>query len=171
MESPRCIIIAGPNGAGKTTFAREYLPEDAGVIHFVNADLLAAGLSPLRPESAVLAAGRWFLMELDRLAKARLDFAFECTLSGLTYLGRLKRWKVAGYRIEIIYLRLASPQLALHRIAARVKQGGHDVPRADVLRRFDRGWKNFVTAYRLQANAWTVYDNSGDSPKLLEKSL
>ena len=141
------------------------------MIHFVNADLLAAGLSPLRPESAVLAAGRWFLMELDRLAKARLDFAFESTLSGFTYLGRLKRWKVAGYRIEIIYLRLASPQLALRRIAARVKQGGHDVPRADVLRRFDRGWKNFVTAYRLQANAWTVYDNSGDSPKLLEKSL
>jgi predicted ABC-type ATPase len=171
VESPRCIIIAGPNGAGKTTFAREYLPEDAGVIHFVNADLLAAGLSPLRPESAVLAAGRWFLMELDRLAKARLDFAFESTLSGLTYLGRLKRWKVAGYRIEIIYLRLASPQLALRRIAARVKQGGHDVPRADVLRRFDRGWKNFMTAYRLQADAWTVYDNSGDSPKLLEKSL
>jgi predicted ABC-type ATPase len=171
MESPRCIVIAGPNGAGKTTFAREYLPKDAGVIHFVNADLLAAGLSPLRPESAVLAAGRWFLMELDRLAKARLDFAFESTLSGLTYIGRLKRWKAAGYRIEIIYLRLATPQLALRRIAARVKQGGHDVPRADVLRRFDRGWKNFVTAYRLQADAWTVYDNSGDSPKRLEQSL
>ena len=171
MESPRCIVIAGPNGAGKTTFAREYLPKDAGVIHFVNADLLAAGLSPLRPESAVLAAGRWFLMELDRLAKARLGFAFESTLSGLTYIGRLKRWKAAGYRIEIIYLRLATPQLALRRIAARVKQGGHDVPRADVLRRFDRGWKNFVTAYRLQADAWTVYDNSGDSPKRLEQSL
>jgi predicted ABC-type ATPase len=171
MESPRCIVIAGPNGAGKTTFAREYLPKDAGVIHFVNADLLAAGLSPLGPESAVLAAGRWFLMELDRLAKARLDFAFESTLSGLTYIGRLKRWKAAGYRIEIIYLRLATPQLALRRIAARVKQGGHDVPRADVLRRFDRGWKNFVTAYRLQADAWTVYDNSGDSPKRLEQSL
>jgi len=171
MKSPRCIVIAGPNGAGKTTFAREYLPKDAGVIHFVNADLLAAGLSPLRPESAVLAAGRWFLMELDRLAKARLDFAFESTLSGLTYIGRLKRWKAAGYRIEIIYLRLATPQLALRRIAARVKQGGHDVPRADVLRRFDRGWKNFVTAYRLQADAWTVYDNSGDSPKRLEQSL
>jgi predicted ABC-type ATPase len=171
MESPRCIVIAGPNGAGKTTFAREYLPKDAGVIHFVNADLLAAGLSPLRPESAVLAAGRWFLMELDRLAKARLDFAFESTLSGLTYLERLKRWRLAGYRIEIIYLRLATPQLALRRIAARVKQGGHDVPRADVLRRFDRGWKNFVTAYRLQADAWTVYDNSGDSPKRLEQNL
>jgi predicted ABC-type ATPase len=112
------------------------------VIYFVNADLLAAGLSPLRPELAALAASRLFLDELDRLSKARLDFAFESTLSGLTYLNRLKRWKAAGYGIEMVFLRLASPQLALHRIAARVKQGGHDVPRADVLRRFDRSWKN-----------------------------
>jgi len=140
------------------------------MIHFVNVDLLAAGLSPLRPELAALAASRLFLTELDRLAKARLDFAFESTLSGLTYLGRLKRWKAAGYQIEMIYLRLNSPQLALRRIAARVKQGGHDVPRADVLRRFERGWKNFAAAYRLQADAWAVYDNSGDRPKLLETS-
>ncbi len=169
LRFPRCIIIAGPNGAGKTTFAREFLPKDAGVIHFVNTDLLAAGLSPLRPELAALAAGRLFLDELDRLAKARLDFAFESTLSGLTYLNRLKRWKAADYRIEMVFLRLASPQLALHRIAARVKQGGHDVPRADVLRRFGRSWKNFTTAYRLQSDAWAVYDNSSDSPKLLER--
>ena len=134
----------------------------------MNADLLAAGLSPLRPELAALASGRLLLEELDRLARARLDFAFESTLSGLTYLSRLKRWKAAGYRVEIVFLRLASPQLALRRIAARVKQGGHDVPRADVLRRFDRGWKNFLTGYRLHAAAWTVYDNSGDSPKLLK---
>jgi predicted ABC-type ATPase len=169
MKSPRCILIAWPNGAGKTTFAREYLLNDAGVIHFVNADLLAAGLSPLRPELAALGAGRLVLVELDRLAKARLDFAFESTLSGLAYLNRIRRWKAAGYRIEIVFLCLASPQLALRRIAARVKQGGHDVLRADVLRRFDRGWENFVAAYRLQADAWTVYDNSGDQPELLEK--
>ncbi|MBI3852948.1 MAG: zeta toxin family protein [Verrucomicrobia bacterium] len=171
LKSPRCIVIAGPNGAGKTTFAREFLPRDAGVVHFVNADLLAAGLSPLRPELAALAAGRLLLKELDRLAKGRLDFAFESTLSGLTYLSRLKRWKAAGYRVEMIFLRLSSPQLALHRIAARVKQGGHDVPRADVLRRFDRGWKNFAAAYRLQTDAWTVYDNSGDRPELLERKI
>ena len=133
MNSPRCIIIAGPNGAGKTTFAREFLPKDAGVIHFVNADLLAAGLSPLKPDLAALAAGRVLLGELDRLARTRQDFAFESTLSGLTYLSRLERWKSAGYRIEIIFLRLASVSLALRRIAARVKQGGHNVPRADVL--------------------------------------
>jgi predicted ABC-type ATPase len=168
MSAPRCIIIAGPNGAGKTTFAREFLPKDAGVVHFVNADLLAAGLSPLKPQLATLTAGRLFLGELDRLARARQDFAFESTLSGLTYVSRLKRWKAAGYRIEIVFLRLASVQLALRRIAARVKQGGHDVSRADVLRRFGRGWKNFETAYKPLADVWTVYDNSGDNLRLLK---
>jgi predicted ABC-type ATPase len=168
MSSPRCIIIAGPNGAGKTTFAREFLPKDACVVHFVNADLLAAGLSPLKPQLAALNAGRLFLGELDRLARARQDFAFESTLSGLTYLSRVKRWKTAGYRIEIVFLRLASVQLALRRIATRVKQGGHDVPRADVLRRFVRGWENFETTYKPLADMWTVYDNSGDSLSLLK---
>ena len=148
-RNPLCIVIAGPNGAGKTTFAREFLTKDAGVVHFVNSDLIAGGLSPLRPELAALAAGRLVLKELDRLAKARLDFAFESTLSGLGYLGRLKRWKENGYRIEIIYLRVSSPQLALRRIKTRVKQGGHDVPCADVLRRFSRSWTNFQNAYRL----------------------
>lgn len=165
---PRCIVIAGPNGAGKTTFAREFLPKDTAIVHFVNADLIASGLSPLRPELATLAAGRLFLTELDRLAKARVDFAFETTLSGLVYQGRLQSWKVAGYRIEIVFLRLPSPRLAFRRIAARVKQGGHNVPRADVLRRFTRGWSNFTTAYRPLADAWAVYDNSGDTPRLLE---
>ena len=166
---PRCVIIAGPNGAGKTTFAREFLPKDAGVVHFVNADLIASGLSPLQPELAALAGGRLFLTELDRLARARVDFAFETTLSGLVYLRRLKRWKPAGYRIEIIFLRLPSPGLALRRIAARVRQGGHNVPRADVLRRFTRGWLNFQRVYRPLADRWTVYDNSGGAPSLIEQ--
>jgi len=166
--APRCIIIAGPNGAGKTTFAREFLPRETSVIHFVNADLIASGLSPLRPELAAIAGGRLFLAELDRLAHARADFAFETTLSGLIYLQRLKRWKAAGYRIEMIFLRLPSPQLALRRIAARVRQGGHNVPRADVLRRFARGWRNFLQHYRPLADRWEVYDNSQPMPRLLE---
>ncbi len=169
-SSPRCIIIAGPNGAGKTTFAREFLSKEANIIHFVNQDLIASGLSPLRPELAALAAGRLFLLELHRLVKSRVDFAFESTLSGLVHLGGLKRWKAAGYRIEIVYLRLHSPRLALRRIAARVKQGGHNVPRADVLRRFDRSWTNFQKSYRLLADAWSVYDNSGRNPRLVERS-
>lgn len=143
-RSPICLIIAGPNGAGKTTFAREFLPREAGILHFVNADLIAAGLSPLKPELAALAAGRLLLREVDRLASARVDFAFESTLSGLTYATRLKVWKAAGYRVEIVFLRLASVRLALRRIADRVRQGGHRVPPADVRRRFVRGWDNFV---------------------------
>jgi predicted ABC-type ATPase len=167
-RKPRCIIIAGPNGAGKTTFAREFLPKEAGVVSFVNADLIASGLSPLRPELAAFAGGRLFLAELDRFAGARVDFAFETTLSGLIYVQRLKRWNAAGYRIEIVYLRLASPRLALRRIASRVRQGGHNVPRADVLRRFERSWSNFDCCYRKLADSWEVYDNSGRRPRLLD---
>ena len=168
-EKPLCILIAGPNGAGKTTFAREFLPREADIMNFVNADLIASGLSPLRPSFASVSAGRLVLAELDRLAKARENFAFESTLSGLAYAGRLKQWKKAGYRIEIIFLRLDSPSLALRRIAARVKEGGHDVPQEDVLRRFEKGWNNFKTLYRPLADSWTVYDNSNDAPILMEQ--
>jgi predicted ABC-type ATPase len=138
QQPPRCIIIAGPNGAGKTTFAREFLPREARIVRFVNADLIAAGLSPLKPELAAMSAGRLLLSELDRLAASRVDFALESTLSGLTHAARVREWKHAGYRIEIVFLRLASVRLALRRIADRVRQGGHAVPEADVRRRFQR---------------------------------
>ncbi len=166
----RCILIAGPNGAGKTTFAREFLPKDTDVVHFINADLIAGGLAPLRPQQAALAAGRLFFAEIDRLAKNKADFAFESTLSGLGYLARLRAWKAVGYRIEIIYLHLPSPQLALRRIAVRVHQGGHNVPKADVLRRFHRSWRNFQTLYKPLADTWAVYENTGETPQLLEAS-
>ena len=115
-----------------------------------------------------LAAGRIFLAELDRLAGARLDFAFETTLSGQLYAASLRTWKSAGYRAGIVFLRLATPRMALKRIAERVKQGGHPVPEADVLRRFERGWDNFRNLYRGLADAWAVYDNSADTPELIE---
>jgi predicted ABC-type ATPase len=165
---PRCIVIAGPNGAGKTTFAREFLPKDARVIHFVNADLIASGLSPLKPQLAAWAGGRLFLVELDRLASLRVDFAFETTLSGMVYLNRLRRWKAAGYRIEIVYLHLPSARLALRRIAARVQQGGHDVPRVDVVRRFSRSWENFNRHYRPLADHWEIYDNTQRTARLMQ---
>lgn len=166
---PRCIVIAGPNGAGKTTFAREYLPGVARVVHFVNADLIAGGLSPLKPELAAIAAARMVLREIDRLAAERVDFAFETTLSGRTYVRRMEAWKHAGYRIEIVYLRLDSVDLALRRIEVRVRQGGHDVPKRDVLRRFNRGWENFVRIYQPMAESWAVYDNSGALAQLVER--
>lgn len=168
-SKPRCIVIAGPNGVGKTTFARDYLPSIAGLIHFINADLIASGMSPLRPELAAIAAGRMVLRELDRLAEMKVEFAFESTLSGLLYARRIADWKARGYLIEIVYLRLASPQLALSRIAARVRQGGHNVPRADVMRRFKRGWANFRQIYQPLADHWAVYENSGSKPLLLER--
>lgn len=166
---PRCIVIAGPNGAGKTTFARDYLPAIAGLIHFVNVDLIAGGISPLQPELAAVTAGRLVLRELDRLVEAKADFAFESTLSGLRYAKRMRDWKVQGYSIEIAYLLLASPQLALSRVAARVKQGGHGVSRIDVLRRYKRGWANFLEVYRPLADDWAIYDNSELTAKLLER--
>jgi predicted ABC-type ATPase len=140
------------------------------VVHFINADLIAGGLSPLKPELAAIAAARIVLGEIDRLAAARTDFAFETTFSGLTHAPRLRALKRAGYRVEIVYLRLRSPRLALSRVAARVRQGGHDVPRPDIIRRFLRSWENFNRIYRSLADSWAVYDNSGDAPRLLEKS-
>lgn len=169
VRHPRCIVIAGPNGSEKTTFAREFLLRETDVIHFVNADLIAGGLSPLRPELAAQQAGRFLLTELSRLAKWQRHFSFESTLSGRTYLHLLRNWKASGYKLRIVFLSLSSPQLALQRIAARVEQGGHDVPRIDVLRRFHRSWYNFQTLYRPLADTWSVYENSGDTPLLLEE--
>jgi predicted ABC-type ATPase len=167
-RKPRCVVIAGPNGAGKTTFARDYLPSIAGLINFVNVDLIAGGISPLRPELAAVAAGR-LLLELDRLVAAKADFAFESTLSGLGYAKRIEGWKAQGYSIEIVYIRLPSPQLALSRVAARVKQGGHNVARSDVLRRYKRSWVNFLEVYRPLADHWAIYENSKLTPQLLER--
>ncbi len=117
-----------------------------------------------------MAAARIFLEELDRLAAARLDFAFETTLSGRGYMERLQRWKVAGYRVEIVFLKLPNVQLALKRVALRVKQGGHHVPEGDVRRRFVRGWRNFDTVYKGIVNGWTIFDNTGETLKLIDRS-
>lgn len=166
---PRCLLIAGPNGAGKTTFAREYLPpDDVRVLNFINADLIAAGLSPLKPQLAAIAAARLVLKEMDRLVKSRADFAFESTLSGVGYAPRLQRMKRQGYHIEIIYLRIASTGLAIKRIASRVQQGGHDIPKADIRRRFPRSWRNFEAIYKPLADEWAIYDNSVRPPELIE---
>ena len=118
----RIIIIAGPNGAGKTTFAREYLPVEVGITTFINADLIAAGLSPFAPEAAALKAGRLMLQEIDNCVKQKGSFAFETTLSGLGYLARIREWRSMGYKISLYFLALPSPETAIMRVAARVKE-------------------------------------------------
>ncbi len=140
------------------------------MLHFVNSDLLAAGLSPLAPNAARVAAGRLFLRELDRLAAQREDFAFESTLSGTAHLGRLARWRSSGYRVEIVYLKLTEVEVALQRIAGRIRMGGHGVPETDVRRRFARSWVNFIHRYRPLAHRSWVFDVDGPGHILLEEN-
>jgi len=123
----------------------------------------------LNPQLAVRAAGRLLLQEFDRLAKAMESFAIESTLSGKGYIDRLMELKADGYELNIIFLKLNSPKLALERVAFCVRQGGHQVPKEDIKHRFVRGWANFVQHYRPLADEWAVYDNSGITPILLEQ--
>lgn len=164
----KVIIIAGPNGAGKTTFAREFLPHEAACPVFVNADLIAAGLAPFAPETAALQAGRLMLAELERHARSGISFAFETTLSGRGYLRHIAQWQAQGYRVELIFLRLASADEAVARVAQRVKQGGHDIPALVIRRRFDAGLENFKTYYAPAVDAWALYDNASDTPQLMD---
>ncbi|HUF62285.1 MAG TPA: zeta toxin family protein [Verrucomicrobiales bacterium] len=165
-----CFIVAGPNGAGKTTFAEAYLPKEAKCFNFINADLIAAGISPLRPEGAFLEAGRIFLRKMDVFVTEGATFGFESTLSGMGYLDRIRRMRANGYRIVIFYVKLPSPDLAVARVLGRVKEGGHNVPEEDIQRRFARSWSNFRDIYRPLADKWIVFDNSGEEPIILDKS-
>ena len=170
-NSGRCkkiIIIAGPNGAGKTTFARSFLPGEAQLPRFINADLIAAGLAPFAPETAAIKAGRLMLEEIEQATQRNESFAFETTLSGQGYLRHLAKWRALGYRISLFFLTLPNAETAIARVAERVRQGGHNIPEPVIRRRFAAGWRNFDQAYRTAVNDWAVYDNSGAEPILLE---
>lgn len=126
-KAPTCWIIAGPNGAGKTTFALNYLPVLAGCRHFINADLIAAGLSPLAPEQQLISASRLFLAQIEQCIAAQADFAFETTLAGRSYIKLIKRLQAEGWRVELIYLALANAEMSRLRVAERVLHGGHQI--------------------------------------------
>ena len=166
-QAPTLYIIAGPNGAGKTTFAKEFLPHYAHCENFVNADLIAQGLSPFSPEAAGLKAGRLLLKQIHEFAERRADFAFETTLAGKTYIRLLQKLKRQGYVIHLFFLWIPSVELALVRIKDRVAQGGHHVPAADVRRRFGRSVQNFFNVYRPLLDSWTMFDNSTTRPSLI----
>jgi predicted ABC-type ATPase len=165
--NPSLYIIAGPNGAGKTTFAREFLPEFAECGHFVNADLIAVGLSPFAPEAVAIQAGRLMLEGIRHLAQQRQDFSFETTLSGKSYMPMLREFQQEGYSIHLSYLWLNDVQLAVNRVAARLRDGGHSIPEDVVRRRFHRGLYHFVHDYGPLVNSWTLFDNSQGAVRMV----
>lgn len=167
----KVIIIAGPNGAGKTTFAREYLPNEANCPIFINADLIAAGLAPFSPETAAVKAARLMLKEIESNVKAGKSFAIETTLSGKAYAKDILQWKKLGYHITLAFLSLPDPEIAIARVAARVAAGGHNIPEATIRRRFKAGLENFHQLYSSLANSLSLYDNSGNEPKLISRGV
>ncbi len=169
--APQIIIIAGPNGAGKTTFAREFLPQEAHCPVFVNADLIAAGLSPFAPEAAAIKAGRIMLKEIDDHIAQHRSFSFETTLSGRGYAAKVARWRAAGYRVSLYFLSLPHADMAVERVRLRVSQGGHNIPEAVIRRRFEAGLENLESLYTSIVSEWSVYDNQHRQPILLAQGV
>jgi len=167
MNNRNVYVIAGPNGSGKTTFAVKFLPEYAKCPNFVNADLIAQGLSPFFPGAAAITAGKLVLEQIYQLANKRVDFAFETTLSGRLYLNLFKSLNEKGYKIHLFFLWIPNAGLAISRIRSRVAQGGHNVPTEDVLRRFKRSISNFFKLYQSLADSWMLFDNAGAIPVLI----
>ncbi|RLA43171.1 MAG: Zeta toxin family protein [Gammaproteobacteria bacterium] len=170
MSDPQIIIIAGPNGAGKTTFAKEFLTQEAHCPVFINADLIAAGLSPFQPDRAAIKAGRLMLGEINNAAERGESFAFETTLSGSGYSRKIPQWQEMGFHVSLFFLRLGDVEIAIERVAQRVQQGGHNIPETVIRRRFIAGWRNFQSLYCSIVDDWSVYDNSGDQATLLDWS-
>jgi predicted ABC-type ATPase len=169
-SQPIIYLIAGCNGAGKTTFAKSFLPHEAKCLNFLNADLIAQGLSPLNAGAAAMKAGRLLLAEFHDLVTRHETFAFESTLSGTSYVRLLKQAKRRGFRLYLHYLWLPAPAIAIARVRERVKKGGHNVPEVDVRRRFGRSLRHFVNDYAALADRWAVWDNQSSPPRLLAES-
>jgi len=157
---PHIIIIAGPNGAGKSTAAPALLSETLEITEFVNADAIAQGLSAFAPEKVAFRAGRIMLERLQQLAEERVNFAFEITLATRSFAPWIANLRSTGYLFHLVFLWLPNPELAIARVQARVRQGGHDVPETTIRRRYHAGLSNFFQLYRPLADTWRFYDNS-----------
>lgn len=164
---PNLFIIAGPNGAGKSTYVKRFLLQQMHCREFVNADLIAAGLSPFAPDQAAFEAGRIMLRRLRNLFERRQDFSFETTLTGYGYTHLLREMKEAGYRIRLDYLWIPSLAITRARVKQRVRKGGHDIPDEVQLRRFSKGLRLLLEHYRPLVHDWRIYDNSGQDPHLV----
>ncbi len=164
---PQVIVLGGPNGAGKTTVSRKALAGVFQISAFVNADTIAAGLSAYNPESVAMKAGRLMLTRLHELAAARASFAFETTLASRSFAPWLRGLMASGYEVHLLYVWLRSPELAVARVRARIANGGHAIPEETIRRRYSRSLSNFTRLYSPMVDQWRVYDNSGDSPRLV----
>lgn len=169
-RSPICTIIAGPNGAGKTTFALNYLPKVAGTSKFINADLIAAGLSPLDPAHAEREAARIFISEIEQSMLERDDFAFETTLSGRAHLGRIRRMRSDGWIIRLIYLYLPDVESSIERVAHRVSEGGHDIPLEALLRRYPKSLRNLIYFFEDECDYVICFSNASGTPTTIFKT-
>jgi predicted ABC-type ATPase len=164
---PNLYIIAGCNGAGKTTASFTVLPEILDCKEFVNADNIAAGLSPFNPESVAMDAGRLMLQRIDHLRNERVDFAFETTLAARIYVPFIKSARGMGYRVTLLYFWLSSPAVAKERVARRVSLGGHNIPADIITRRYFAGIRNLVNLYLPLCDNWLVINNLGNHPELI----
>lgn len=156
-SSPTVIVLAGCNGAGKTTASRTLLADTLGLLTFVNADVIASGLSGFAPESAAIEAGRIMLDRLHALATQRASFAFETTLASRSLAGWLTALRESGYLVRLFYFWVGEADLAVARVAQRVSQGGHGVPEPTIRRRYTRSLNNFLQLYCPVVNRWSVY--------------
>lgn len=161
MNGRRALyIIAGCNGAGKTTASMTVLPEVLHCREFVNADEIAKGLSPFRPEEVAVQAGRLMLERIDRLLTRGETFAIETTLATRSYAGLVRRAKAAGYTVVLLFFWLPSPEMAEMRVAQRVAEGGHDIPREVIRRRYWLGLRNLLEIYAPEVDVWSMFDNT-----------
>lgn len=165
--NPTVIVLGGVNGAGKTTASRALLANTLKVLTFVNADVIAQGLSGFDPDAAAIRAGRIMLEQLQELAEQRANFAFETTLAGRGYAKWLNGLRESGYDVHLFYFWLSSADVAIARVAARVSKGGHHIPDATVRRRYARSISNFFAVYLPVVNSWRVYDNTLEGMPLL----
>lgn len=166
---PNLYIIAGCNGAGKTTASYTVLPEMLHCREFVNADSIAAGLSPFNPESVSFEAGRIMLQRIHALINEQADFALETTLSTKSYVSLIARAKNLGYNITLVFFWLNTSELAVQRVAERVKNGGHNIPVEIIKRRYTRGLSNLFQLFMHVCDLWMVIDNSDRAMSFIAK--
>jgi predicted ABC-type ATPase len=169
---PNLYIIAGCNGAGKTTASYTVLPEILNCKEFINADEIARGLSPFQPEKVAIAAGRIMLQRIDELIKLKIDFAIETTLTTKSYTKMIEVARLNGYNIKLAYLWLNNVDLAIERVNARVKEGGHNIPEDVIRRRYKKGIFNHCCPTKIGfKNAVTLYSQRLQSKNLLFQYL